>query len=204
MDIRAWWATVHAVAEKRTQLRLSLCLSFCSQVRAQTGTEMQAGSGCLELPVRCRLQLENQWLWDRGSAPRVPAGPESCSRPSPHPHPHTGASRNHSRPCCLHWNPCFRPANGEYEPREPASRALTQRPRSTLLLPGWNHKGTEGRGPPWGWGLQGSQRPGTTESDHLMRLQGLGQTCLPCCGHVTDAPFFIPAYSSQSKIKGRG
>ena len=69
MDIGAWWATVHRVAKKQTRLKLSLCLSFCSKMRAQTGAETQVGSGCLELPVRCCLQLENQWLWDREDWP---------------------------------------------------------------------------------------------------------------------------------------
>ena len=72
MDIGAWWATVHRVTKKQTRLKLSLCLSFCSKMRAQTGAETQVVSGCPELPVRCCLQLENQWLWDRGSAPRSP------------------------------------------------------------------------------------------------------------------------------------
>ena len=108
-------------------------------------------------------------------SPEVPAGPVPHSLSRPRPHPHTGPSWKHPLTMLLALESLLRACL--FMPRNPASRVIPQRPLSTLLLLGWNHKG---RGPAWGCSLQGSQRSGTSESDHFTQLQGLGQMCLPC------------------------
>ena len=65
----------------------SLCMCFYYKMRGQIWSEMQVGSGCPELPVRCCLQLDNKWLQDRedkspevpGDGPALPIGPCSIS-----------------------------------------------------------------------------------------------------------------------------
>ena len=169
---------VHRVTKKQPRLKLSLCLPFCSRARAQTGPETQAGSGCPELPVRCCLQLGNQWLWDREDQPRAPSGPHTpfsvqatCSSTYwgflEAPADHAACTGILASGLPIHaQRPCFQ--------GHPPKASLH------VASPWVEPQGGWGRRPARRCGLQGSQRSGTSESDHLTRLQGLAQTCLPC------------------------